>query len=206
MRRDQRAGDPLPDDRGERLARLLPDELDEAQRALRSAITGGPRSSGSQAFSLVAEDGSLVGPFGLMLHVPHLGQPLQELGAAVRYLTSFTDREREIAILTVASRLESDFEWWAHAQIGRAAGLSDEELDALAAGELARVPGADPQEVAVHEAARLLADRDPLDDDRYAALLAALGEQRLVELVVLTGYYATLASLLDVFRVGPAPG
>ncbi len=190
----------------ERLPRLTPDQLDEPQRELRRAITAGPRSSGVQVFSLTDDDGSLVGPFGLMLHAPRLGQPLQELGAAVRYLTSFTDREREIAILTVATQLDSQFEWWAHTRIGRSAGLSDAELDAVASGEFGDHTHTDPVEAAVHRAARRLAARDDLDDETYAALVAVLGEDRLVELVVLTGYYATLALMLDVFRVGsPSP-
>lgn len=196
---------PLPLGSGERLSRLAPEGLDVAQRELRSAITGGPRGSGPQAFSLIDEDGSLVGPFGIMLHAPRLGEPLQQLGAAVRYLSSFTDREREIAILTVATELDSEFEWWAHALIGRGAGLSAEELDAVRSGALTARADADAAEVAVHEATRALARRESLDDARYAALVTALGEQRLLELVVLTGYYATLALMLDVFRVGPPP-
>ena len=189
----------------ERLPRLTPGRLDAPQRELRQAITGGPRSSAPQPFSLTAADGSLVGPFGLMLHAPHLGQPLQELGAAVRYLTSFTDREREIAILTVATALDSDFEWWAHTRLGRSAGLSDAELDEIASGEFADRADVEPVEAAVHRAARLLAARDALDDERYAVLVAVLGEQRLVELAVLIGYYTTLALMLDVFRVGSPP-
>ncbi|KGN39661.1 carboxymuconolactone decarboxylase family protein [Knoellia aerolata] len=189
----------------ERLPRLTPDRLDDAQRELHAAITGGPRSSGPQTFSLAAADGSLVGPFGLMLHVPHLGQSLQELGAAVRYLTSFTDREREIAILTAASELDSDFEWWAHTRIGRSVGLSDEELDGIRSGGFAQRADVDPMEAAVHEAVRLLSARESLDDPTYAGLVTVLGEVRLMELVVLTGYYATLALMLHVFQVGSPP-
>lgn len=189
----------------ERLTRLTPDQLDETRRELRRAITGGPRSTGPQPFALASDDGALVGPFGLMLHAPRLGQPLQELGAAVRYRTGFTDREREIAILTVAAQLDSDFEWWAHTRIGRCAGLSDAELDELASGTFADGADVDPVEAAVHRAARRLTARDGLDDETYAVLVAVLGEERLVELVVLTGYYATLALMLDVFRVGPPP-
>lgn len=186
----------------ERLPRLTPDRLDDAQRELHAAITGGPRSSGRQTFSLAAADGSLVGPFGLMLHAPHLGQPLQQLGAAVRYLTSFTDREREIAILTAASQLDSDFEWWAHTRIGRSVGLSDEELDGIRSGGFGQRADVDRVEAAVHETVRLLAAREAWDDPTYAGLVTVLGEERLMELVVLTGYYATLALMLDVFRVG----
>ena len=41
-----------------------------------------------------------------------------------------------------------------------------------------------------------------LDDQTYGAYAATLGTTTLTELVVLVGYYRTLAQLLDVFDVG----
>ena len=57
-----------------------------------------------------------------MLQAPHLGGPLQELGAAVRFATSFTDRAREVAILTVAAVTRSDYEQFAHERVGAMVG------------------------------------------------------------------------------------
>jgi 4-carboxymuconolactone decarboxylase len=57
--------------------------------------------------------------------------------------------------------------------------------------------------------ARALTGPADLDDEQYAAAIAALGEQALVELSTLVGYYATLALQLRIFRVDPgvaAPG
>ena len=47
---------------------------------------------------------------------------------------------------------------------------------------------------------------DILDDDAYARAVAVLGEQGLLELVVLVGYYAMLAQLMGVFGVGAPEG
>ena len=44
------------------------------------------------------------------------------------------ESEREIAILEGAALRRADFEWYAHARVGRNAGLTDEELDALLRG------------------------------------------------------------------------
>jgi hypothetical protein len=50
--------------------------------------------------------------------------------------------------------------------------------------------------------ARRLAERRSLDDDDYAAAVGLLGEQQLLELVVLVGYYTMLAQMMSVFDVG----
>ncbi len=190
-----------------RLPDLTPAELSGEQRALREQIVGGPRGSGPQHFPLVQEDGSLTGPFGVMLHEPALGAPLQELGSAIRYASSLSARTREIAILAVASATGSTFEAYAHERVGRAAGLTEDELAALADGSFT---SADPHEHAAHTfCRRLLADTGPgarWDDDTYSAYAAALGTTTLTELVVLVGYYRTLAQLLDVFDVGVPEG
>lgn len=186
-----------------RLPDLTPTELDAAQRDLRERIVGGPRGSGPQHFPLVREDGSLTGPFGVMLHEPALGTPLQELGSAIRYATSLSARTREIAILAVAAATGSAFEAYAHERVGRAVGLTEDELAALADGSFTST---DPHERAAHAfCRRLLDDGGPatrLDDHTYASYAAALGTTTVTELVVLVGYYRTLAQLLDVFDVG----
>ncbi|XUR32146.1 hypothetical protein ACQY74_000173 (plasmid) [Rhizobium leguminosarum bv. trifolii] len=78
-----------------------------------------------------------------MLHVPALGLPLQELGAAIRYGTRLSDRVREIAILCVAAETDSAFERYAHERVGRAVGLGETELNDLAASRFS-APSSSP--------------------------------------------------------------
>jgi 4-carboxymuconolactone decarboxylase len=189
-----------------RLPHLTPADLTDEQRALRERIVGGPRGAGPQHFPLVHEDGSLTGPFGIMLHEPALGAPLQDLGSAIRYASGLSARTREIAILAVAAATGSTFEAYAHERVGRAVGLTEDELAAIADGSFTST---DPHERAAHAfCLRLLADTDPdtrWDDESYAAHAAVLGTTTMTELVVLVGYYRTLAQLLDVYDVG-VPG
>lgn len=183
-----------------RLRNLTPAELTPAQRALYDQITSGPRAAGPQHFGLVDDAGALAGPFGLMLYQPELGRPLQELGSAIRYRTSLSDRLREIAILAVAAATTSAFEQYAHERVGRAAGLTEPELADLAARRFVPV---DPTESAGYRVCeRLLDGTAGLTDLEYGEFVGALGERTLMELVVLVGYYRTLAQLLDVFDVG----
>ena len=190
----------------ERLQRLRPPFQDPHRQALHAALVGGRRGSGPQAFDLTAPDGSLVGPFGLMLQAPHLGEPLEALGAAVRFDTGLTDRAREVAILTVAVVTDSAFEVWAHERVGRLAGLSEAELDGIRSGTFADAADVDPAEALVAGLARRLAVRRPLDDEAYAAGVGMIGEHGVLELVVLVGYYSMLAQLMDVFGVGAPDG
>jgi 4-carboxymuconolactone decarboxylase len=183
----------------ERLSNPAPDQLDPAQRSLYEEIAGGPRAVGPQLFELVDGQGRLNGPFGIMLHSPAVGGALQALGAAVRYRSVLTDRVRETAILSVAVHWDSDFERYAHVPLARRAGLAEAEVAALLAG--GEVPFHDPVERAVLRVVRALLCTSDLTDEEYAAGREAIGEQGLVELTTLVGYYATLALQLRVFRV-----
>jgi 4-carboxymuconolactone decarboxylase len=186
---------------GPRLAKLMPTELTPDQRAVYDSITGGPRAHGPQRFRLVDAGGGLEGPFNAFLLRPQVGQALQALGSAVRFETTFTDRAREIAILVVAVGCGSDFEWYAHAALGRAAGLTDTELADLGEGRFGGF--VDETERTVARTVHALVERGDLDDARYAGAIDVLGEPGLFELLTLVGYYQALALQLRVFRVSP---
>jgi 4-carboxymuconolactone decarboxylase len=191
----------------ERLPRLRPAELDEAQRRLYDELVSGPRGRGPQVVPLTAGDGQLEGPFNAMLFAPGTGAPLLALGTAVRFCSSLTPRAREIATLAVAAHSGSAYELYAHERLARQAGLTAAECAAL---RDRRDPGlADPGERAVLRATSALLDGEDIPDDVYRAAEEALGRAGLVELATLAGYYLTLAMLMRAFRVGapePAAG
>jgi len=128
-----------------RFAPVAPADLTAAQRVVYDAVAGGRRAQGSQAIPLTDSDGRLRGPFNAMLISPVLGNALQAVGAAVRYDGSLTDRERELAILVVANHWRSRFEWESHAAVARRAGVTEAEINAVAAGSVAP---AEPREAA----------------------------------------------------------
>ncbi|WP_211247597.1 carboxymuconolactone decarboxylase family protein [Cryptosporangium arvum] len=180
-----------------RLRRLSPAELDDDQRAVYRAVTGGRRAAGPQAFALVDDQGRLTGPFNAMLLSPPVGAALQSLGEAVRYETTLSDRARELAILVVAAHWGSTFEREAHEAVGRRAGLTDDELGAVRTGTEPHSLSTD--ELAALRTTRALLTGGGLEDAHYDAAVAALGERGLFELTTLVGYYGTLALQLRVF-------
>jgi 4-carboxymuconolactone decarboxylase len=213
---------------GARIPKLAPSALDDEQRALYDAITGGRRAQGPQLFRLTDSEGHLEGPFNAFLLQPRLGSALQALGSSVRYDTGLDDRCREIAILVVAAHWASDFEWYAHEAIARSVGLADADLAAIRDGRYAgqagvrdghhaeRAADRDARDTVMAEREALVArtvaallTRGDLEDAEYREAVEHLGPAGLFELLTLVGYYATLALQLRVFRVpapdGPAP-
>jgi 4-carboxymuconolactone decarboxylase len=186
-----------------RLAVLSSDEMTSEQRNLYREILNGPRGQGPRTVLLASGAGGLAGPFNAMLYAPPAGHALQELGAAIRFRTELPPRIREMAILVVAQAWDSAYERASHEPIGREAGLTDEEIEALRGGADPRFP--DKQEQAAYSVVRALTGpAADLDDEEYGAAVAILGERALVELSTLVGYYATLALQMRIFRV-PAP-
>ncbi len=196
------APEPAPEQSAARLPTFAPDELDPRQRELYDAIVGGRRATGPQLFALTDTEGGLNGPFNAMLLAPTLGHALQRLGAAIRYETTLSARMREMAILAVAARWSSDFERYAHEPIGRAAGVTGEELAAIRRSEVPVLPD-DLERVAMLLVFALLRDED-VEDSTYDLAVATVGERVVYELTTLVGYYSMLALQLRIFRV-PAP-
>jgi 4-carboxymuconolactone decarboxylase len=183
-----------------RLAPRSPTQLDASARAVYDRIIASRSQGRASPFALVDTDGALVGPFNAMVNAPHVGGPLADLGAALRYRGHLTDRARELSILTVAARRNSDFEWQSHYGIATNLGIAADVLAAIH-GSADPLTLTDPIERAVVAGAASLLDGSELDDVEYAGLVGLIGEDGLIELVVLVGYYELLARLLRVLKV-----
>jgi 4-carboxymuconolactone decarboxylase len=179
-----------------RLPDLRRDQLTPAGKAVWDSIVA------TRGDHIVTADGTLTGPFNAMLLAPDAGGPLGSLGAALRFGTSLGRRLTEVAILTVASQWQAEFEWWAHARIAREAGVPDAVVDAIGAGQQPEFTADD--ERIVHTTARELVIAGHLSPARYAAARDLLGDTGVVELVTLCGYYTTISFLLNAFEV-PLP-
>ncbi|MGI5149756.1 carboxymuconolactone decarboxylase family protein [Plantactinospora sp. CA-294935] len=176
--------------------------MTDEQRALYEYYTTGPRVAPESPFSLVGPDGRLQGPPAVWILSPGFGHALQQIGSAVRFGSRLPARACEIAILLVGHHHRSAFELYAHTRAGKAAGLSDADLAALADN---REP-ADMSDVegCVFRTTRAVLDRGTLDDDEFRDAAGLLGEPGLLELVTIVGYYNMVAWQLAVFDVQPA--
>lgn len=181
-----------------RLRDLRRDELDPAGQDVWDKVVG---TRGDQ---LVNSSGALVGPFNAFVHAPDIGRRLSSLGAALRFGTSIDRRLTEVAIITVGSRWKAEFEWWAHARMATEHGVPDAVVEAIGRGE--EPPFAAEDERTVYAVARELTRDGQLGQASYAAAHELLGDNGMVELVSLCGYYTLISYLLNAFRVALPPG
>ncbi len=172
-----------------RLPPLNPAALSGGQKALYDKIKSGPR-------------GRVGGPMEVLVGCPTAGDPLQELGGRLRFDGALPGKLRELAILVAARFWTAQFEWHAHARIAREEGLDDSVIAAIAEGAPPAL--ASPEETIVYTFCRELHDAHAIGDETFAKAVEVLGQEAVIELTVLSGYYTTVSMILNTFEV-PLP-
>jgi 4-carboxymuconolactone decarboxylase len=176
---------------GERMAEIPLDKMSSAQRAVADAIMSGPR-------------GGLRGPFNAWLRSPVLADRLQKVGEYIRFNTSLDKRVNEMAILMTAQAWGSQYEWYAHAPLAIKAGLDPAIVAAIGDGRKPEKMKDD--EAVVWEFTTQLRRDHAVDDAIYARALEKLGEQGIMDLIAVNGYYDVVSMTLNVARVAPPAG
>ena len=173
---------------GERFPEIPLDKMTPAQRAVADAIISGPRQRMS-------------GPFNAWLRSPELADRLQKVGEYVRFHTSLDKRLNEMAIIMTAQHWGSQYEWYAHAPLAIKAGLDSEIVAALGTG---RKPGKmKDDEAIVWEFVTQLRRDHGVDDAIYAKAMEKFGENGVMDLIAVSGYYDVVSMTLNVARVVP---
>jgi 4-carboxymuconolactone decarboxylase len=181
---------------------LQPEEMTQAQKDLVKNIASGPRASvaGSAANS---SNGSVGSPFNVFLRSPELGDHLQKLGSYIRFKSSLGMRLNELAILITARHWNSQYEWFAHHRLALQAGLDPQTADAIAHGR--RPTAMKPDEETIYNFCVELHANKAVSDATYKAALDQFGEQGVMDLLGVNGYYALVSMVLNVDRT-PIPG
>ena len=180
---------------------LDPGHLSAEQNETLDAILSGPRAGGDPDARARLLRG---GPFNAWLRSPALGNRLQKVGEFIRYQSSLPLRLNEFAILITARVWTSQFEWFAHHPMAIKAGLDPRIAQELAQG--LRPSGMADDEAAVYEFCLQLHQEKQVDDARYQRALALFGEQGVVDLIGVCGYYTVVAMTLNVARVALPEG
>ena len=188
---------------GGRLPLVDPGTMNAAQRALYGKMMAGVVPWADAAgFQSRDERGHVIGPFNCTLLSPEIGGGFLSLQKVEQGHTSLTPRAREVVILSVGSVWRAPYELYAHAAVAAKAGLSPEQIAALAAGRPAELDG---RERAAQRFTLQLAAERAVDDQTYAAATAAWGDRGVFEMVVLIGCYLSVCAMLNAFAV-PVPG
>lgn len=176
----------------ERLRPIPPADWTDAQRAAAQDIIDGPR-------------GALYGPFVPLLRSPELMGYAQRLGEYLRYRSAIGVRLSELAILVTAREWDQQVEWAIHAPIAQQVGVPTDVIDAIARRERPAAMLVD--EAVVYDFCVALHRTKRVPDRIYADALALFGEQGVVDLMGVNGYYTFLAMVMNTARTeAPASG
>ena len=175
----------------DRMPPIPKDKMTDAQRKVFEAVTSGPRGAGG------AE-----GPFVPLLRSPELMDRLQKTGEYLRFHNSIGPKLTEFVILLTARQWTQQYEFDVHQVNGAKAGVKQEFITAIAEGR--RPTGMAADEEIVYDFCNELRQNQSVSDATYARAVAKFGEQGVIDLTGLVGYYTTLAMIMNVTR-SPLP-
>ena len=174
-----------------RLTDLAEADMSEAQKRVAANATAGKR-------------GRVPAPLRAWLHSPEMGDRAQHLGEFLRYDTSLGPYLAELAILVTARFWTAHYEWYAHKKLGLAAGIAPAVADAIASRRVPDLP--DDKARLVYDYATTLHRDRTVSPEMHDRAVALLGEQGVVELVGLLGYYTLVSMTLNAFEIGLPEG
>jgi 4-carboxymuconolactone decarboxylase len=127
---------------------------------------------------------------------------MEQIGTFLNKRSSLSTREVEIVILLIAQHWNGEYVKQAHIRAGKAAGLSQEIINAVLAGDDPKLT--DPHERAVHRFAAALIGGSKVSDAEFAEVEGVIGRPGIAEVLVLIGYYTSVALGMRVHEV-PIP-
>ena len=174
----------------DRMPMMTPEAMSAAQRAAADALIAGPRKA-------------VFGPFIALLRSPELMGRIGKVGEYLRFESLLEERIRELVTCFAARHVSNQFEWLMHAPLALKAGVAQTTLDAIAAGK--RPQGLPADEAAVLDFSAELLQHHGVSDATYQETMALLGEQGVVELSSLIGYFVMVCWVMNVSRTPALP-
>ena len=150
------------------------------------------------------ERGEPGGPWAVILRSPELINRLRGVSDYLRFNSSLPPRLSEFVILITAREWTQNYEWAAHHPLALEGGLSPDIAAAVADGR--RPEGMADDEEALYDFCTALHQDGRVSDAIYARTLAEFGEQAIVDMVGLSGYYTLIAMILNTAQTPLRPG
>ena len=175
----------------ERMPEIPREKMTAAQKQAADEVAAGPR-------------GEVKGPFVALLRSPEFMRRVQKVGEYVRFVCPLDKRINEFAAIIAARHWSQQFEWWAHHRQAVEAGLKREIADAV--GEGRRPAGMREDEEIVYDLLTEVLNNKGASDGTYARAVAKFGEQGVIDVLGVAGYYALLAMVMNVARTAVPEG
>jgi 4-carboxymuconolactone decarboxylase len=173
----------------DRMPPIPKEKWTDAQKKAAEELVAGPRAG-------------LDGPFIPLLRSPEFMSRLQKTGAYLRFQNSIGTKLTEFVILLTARQWTQQFEYNAHVPLALKAGVKPEIVTAITEGR--RPAGMAADEEAAYDFCTELRFNQSVSDATYARAVSKFGEQGVIDMTGLTGYYTVLAMIMNVART-PLP-
>ena len=149
-----------------------------------------------------ARSADISGPFIPMLRSPEVMSRARAMGDYLRYKSSLPPRLSEFVILLTSRRWTQQYEWHAHQPLAIQGGLRPEIVTAIADGR--RPDTMTDDEDAVYTLWDEIQRNQSVSDATYGRAVAKFGEQGVIDMIGISGYYTLLAMVLNTART-PVP-
>jgi 4-carboxymuconolactone decarboxylase len=147
---------------------------------------------------------SMPPPSSYLTYAGKAGALLSDLVEHLRYHSSLTDAETELAICTAVRAADADYIWAAHVRLGLQAGTREEAMHAV--DTYGPSDGLTADEALIIRFGRELLEVRKVSDETFSAAQARYGNRGLLELTALMGVYTMNATILREMDHQPAPG
>jgi 4-carboxymuconolactone decarboxylase len=155
--------------------------------------------AGKKAYDRGTKPGATIaglqGPSGIQLFSPKTAALQSALNHYLRYEAGFTPHVREVAILTTAREMDSQFEWVAHEPEALKEGVPQAVIDIIKYRR--STADIDDTDATVIELGRQLWRVHKVSSELFSKLKVTFGPNKLIDLVMLMGNYAGTAALLS---------
>ena len=145
---------------------------------------------------------SMPPPSSYLTYAGEAGARLSDLVEYLRYHTSLTDAESELAICTAVRSANAAFIWNAHVKLGLAAGTREEAIHAV--DTYGPLEDLTDDEALIIQFGRELLEAQTVSDKTYEAVKRRDSEKGMMELTALVSVYMMNATVLRVMQ-HPAP-
>jgi 4-carboxymuconolactone decarboxylase len=149
-----------------------------------------------------ARSADVSGPFVPLLRSPEVMTRARAMGDYLRFRSSLPPRLSEFVILLTARKWTQQYEWNAHAPLAVKGGLKESIVKAIAEGR--QLEGLAEDESIVFGLFDEIQKNQAISDATYAKAVGKIGEQGIIDVMGITGYYTLLAMVMNTART-PLP-
>jgi 4-carboxymuconolactone decarboxylase len=134
------------------------------------------------------EQGSRSNSIMVLAHHPSLALASLAFGRYLLLESTLAQRQKELVVLRVAWRYQSEYQWVQHVFTGRKIGMVDAEFDALQSDAIP-ASAFPPGEYALLSAVDQLCRSGRIDDPTWTALDASMNRHQLMDFLYAVGFF-----------------